>query len=99
MTISLTRTSTRTSTDIPFYVRSPEIDAHIQSQYGDTGQRINATVTVSADGLVQTRESIWGNYPALINTDSDPIVLNYLETMKTYNLANGITVVETIAVI
>lgn len=96
MPISLIRISTRITTDVPFYTMPPEFDQHMQVTYEDPGHRTMLVISLSADGLVETRKSTWSTAAVLHDTLADMICYSHICMMDDYNTAHGITVEQSV---
>jgi len=64
MAFTATKTLTRTSRRIPWWIVPPETLQYYKTTYDDTGKRLSLEVHVSDDGLQQIAKSTWINKEA-----------------------------------
>lgn len=101
----LTTVQTRPSTSVEFWTKensavTAEYLAYNRDTYVLTGQLLNADVTVSVDGLTMTTSLIWASKEASDAWKNDTIVQeSFINVMKSYQAANGITAERTEEVI
>lgn len=101
MSVKLTRTFTRPSTDVSFWAASPETKAAINSAYVETGKLLSVTRHVpEPTSLTQVIEYVFASVEALDEFATDPALFAVVQERDTHNETHGITnthVVEQIA--
>jgi hypothetical protein len=97
MTTTVTNIFTRPDTTVAFYEWSSTYTAYFHPTYNDTGKRTGGSVTVSADGLTQTRINIYTD-AGFAECITDSTVIAALDDRKTYNNTNGIAQTQTTVV-
>jgi hypothetical protein len=75
---------------------TPEYLIYNKDTYILTGKLLNAETNISEDGLTLTTMLIWDSQASSDAWRNDPIVQEqFVQVMKSYHAANGITVVRT----
>jgi hypothetical protein len=87
--LTVTRISIRESTEVPFWNFSTEQLAKIKNTYDDTGKRVSFTETLSEDGLIQTRITVWADSTA--QQEYDVEFTEYWKERDAYNTDHQIT--------
>jgi hypothetical protein len=94
--ISLVKTQTRPSADIPFFYQTklvrPEYGPYLKANYIDTGKLVKFDRTISEDQLTITSMTEWESKEAFIEYITDPFCIeNFLKISTEYEQLNGIT--------
>jgi hypothetical protein len=90
MSYKYNRVTIRASNDIPFWEWSADITQHVLETYDNTGLRESCTVTVSDDGILQTRTSVWKDKESHIIFCNDPVMIPVWAERDDYNFKNDI---------
>jgi hypothetical protein len=83
---------TRPSLNIPFYTYSQAYTDYVAENYVATGKLITNPVTLSNNGLTQTRSGSWASVQDKAIFDSDPVIAAERIARGAYNIANGIVI-------
>lgn len=94
MPFKTVRTSTRPDTSIPFFKNTDEVRSYIKSTYDNTGKRLSMEITLSEDGLTETRTQVWASHAAYQEFKADPNIPN---EAGPYTIEHGITYTVTFA--
>ena len=91
--ISIVRTQTRPSTDIPFFYQTslvrPDYGAYLKKNYIDTGKLIKFERTMTEDQLTITATTVWESQEAFSKYFSDPFcVENFLKISAEHDQLN-----------
>lgn len=90
MAIKVIRKWVRPSVDVPFYTYTPELTAHINNTYDNTGKRTSLELFRSEDGLTSIAASIWTNEDAVTEFVLDPEIVESGAMAENYNKLSGI---------
>ena len=100
MTLTVVIKRTRPNTGVEWYSHadsstgSPMSDsdrAHIKSAYIDTGKRISATTSLSANELEQTKTFVYRDKAAYDEYEADSKITSFISAQRSYNSSNNIT--------
>jgi len=94
MTLKVTHTSTRPSTNIAFYGEEfwslAEIVSYIKQTYEDTGKLLGTAFIVSSDALTHTWIEYWDSQESVDQFESDSFLNQDMNSRTAYRSQNGI---------
>jgi len=86
----VSRTSIRSSVEVPFWEFTEADNAYFTTAYLGTGKSLGRTLTVSEDGFSEVRVNEWESLEAWKEFSSDPAMLPRYNERDTYNTDNAI---------
>jgi hypothetical protein len=101
MSLKITNTFTRPSTDVAFHISNvaDTFITHVLDTYKNTGKLLDIATDVSADGKVLTTNWTWADQAAYDEYFADPQVVAFLANRDAHNSANGIVATRTTATV
>jgi len=90
MSYKYSRITFRPTTDISFWEWPDEITQYVADTYDATGLRESCTVTVTDDGLIQTRTSVWKDRASHIKFCNDPTLVHVWIMRDSYHAEHEI---------
>ena len=90
MSYKYNRITFRPEPDLVFWEWPEEITQYVADTYDSTGLRESCTVTVSDDGFIQTRTSVWKDRESHVKFCKDPVMIGCLRDRDAYNTSNDI---------
>lgn len=88
MLYQYSRITIRQDVDTPFWNFTPEQLANIKTKYDDSGRRVQFSISISEDGLIETRSHVWASRDDWVEYNQE--YSDSWVTRDNYNTTNNI---------
>jgi len=95
MTVTVTVSFTRPSTETTFYAPTVDVVSHWHTAYVSTGMLVSRSDTVSQDGLTRTIVNVWKDQASLDAWRADPIRNQLMSARAAYHATKKVTESDT----